>query len=451
MFIILSALSIALFVSLKNIVYNPIDKNLLSKAEALDAMVDESIDSDFKFSFSDTKGNSFQFNVSKGRMWIYSSQYSKYFFQIRSFDGKTVKKSISLGDNDLPFKHHLKKIETIQWKGKILRILNYVDDKNKIVVQVAYNAKNEKDILDNFMLIAFVLIIFVMFASAVGGFIVSKKALSPIDRISERIRKITEENLSGEIELENAPDELKVLIESFNDMLKRLDKSFKQKKRFISDVSHELKTPVSVIMMQSEIVLRKQRSADEYKKAFSVIYDTASMMSTLIERMLLMARLDYKRNKMKFEDVDICDIVENAINLLKHKAEEKGVDVLFEKGDVFYVKVDTVTMLEVFVNLLDNAIKYNNKNGYVRINVKSDEEWVVVEMSDNGVGISEEELEKIDEEFYRIDESRSKKTTGFGLGLSIVKKIIEIHEGKLVIKSKVDKGTTVSVFLKKSS
>jgi signal transduction histidine kinase len=372
MFVVLSLMSVVLLLSLQKIVYDPIDANLLSKAKALDNMIDSSIDSDFKFSFSDTRGNSFQFKVSGGKLWVYSSQYSRYFFQIRSFEGKTIKKSISLGDKSLPFNKKFKKIETIKADGKVVRLLNYIDNKNKIIVQVAYNAKNEDDILNNVTFISLVAILFIMLTSSIGGFLVSKKALKPIDEISNDIKKITDENLGGTIELEDAPDELKTLITSFNDMLKRLDNSFKQQKRFLSDVSHELKTPISVIMMQSELVLRKDRTPDEYKKAFFTISNTSSMMSNLIEKMLFMARLDSKHNKISFEKNAINDIVKNAIELLRHNAEDKNIKINLHENAMYEIDADKTSLLEVFINLIDNAIKYNKENGTIDIYLNSE-------------------------------------------------------------------------------
>ncbi len=449
MFSVLSALSVGLFVSLKGIVYKPIDANLRQKALALDSLIDNSISSDLKLSFSDIRGNSFQLKISGSKLWVYSSQYSKYFFQIRSFDGKTIKKSISLGDKSLPFDGKGNYIKMLTVDNKVLRLFTYTDNKNKIIVQVAYNAKNEKDILDNFTLIVFLAIVFLMVVSAVSGFFISKKALKPINEISNDIKRISEYNLSGRIEIDDVPDELKDLISSFNEMLERLDRYFKQQKRFISDVSHELKTPISVIMMQSELALRKQRSAEDYKKALSAISNTSLMMSALVEKMLMLARLDSKNNKLNFEETAVYDVIMESINLLKHTADKKGVTIQFNGDNACKTKADRTMLLEVFINIIDNGVKYNKDNGRVDISIECRGEYIDVVVEDSGIGISNDDLHKITEEFYRVDESRSKKTTGFGLGLSIVKKIIDIHNGKIDITSKKDIGSKVAIQLKK--
>ncbi len=447
MFIVLLSLSIFLFFNLKNIVYKPIDSNLLSKAKMLDDMINGSV---FHFSFSDINGNRFQLNFSNGNMWIYSSKYSKYFFQIRSFDGKVIEKSISLGNISLPFKKKFNRCYTVYTNNKAFRLLNYEDKKNRLIIQVAYDAESENNILYKFSLIILLYILFIMIASAISGFMVSKKALEPLDEMRSEIKNISEHNLNKKIEMKDIPKELQMLVLSFNRMLDRLDSSFKQQKQFISDVSHELKTPVSVIMMQSDIILRKKHTEEEYKNAIYTIKNTTYMMSGLIEKMLFIARLDSKYNKISFEKVILNDIVQDAVNLLKHSARDKNIFISFNNTETYSVNGDRTMLLEVFINLIDNAIKYNKENGNVDIDISKDEDFIVVKIKDSGIGISEKDIDNIDKEFYRVDESRSKQTEGFGLGLSIVKKIIKIHNGRMTIKSQLGIGTEVAVYLKKA-
>jgi len=444
MITVLSVLSIVLFISLRNIVYKPIDSNLLKRAKLIDSMIKNN---SFRFSFSDINGNKYSFSFSDNRLWVYSSRYSKYFFQIRSLEGETLEKSLSLGKMSLPFNKNFKKFENINFKGKTLRLLNYVDPYDKMIIQIAYDADREAKILSNFTLLLFVSIVLIMITSAIGGFVVSNKALKPINDISLKISRISNENLNESISVDGVPYELEVLVSSFNDMLKRLDKAFKQQKRFISDISHELKTPLSVILMQADMALKKERSGDEYKKAIESIREKTDMMSKLIEKMLLLASLESKYNKMSFSDVSLEDLIKEAIALFAHKADKRGIEINMDIKDRCMVKADKLTLLEVFSNIFDNAIKYNKENGRVDVSIKKIDRFAVVEVKDTGIGIPKDRLGKITEEFYRVDESRSKQTSGFGLGLSIVKRIVELHRGKLEIDSKEGKYTSVKIFL----
>ncbi len=444
MFLVLSLLSIVLFMGLKSIVYKPIDSSLTTKAKAIDSLIKNN---SFRFSFSDANGNRYSFSFSDNRLWIYSSRYSKYFFQIRSLKGETLEKSISLGNISLPFTKPLKRFENIYFDGKVLRLLNYPDKEDGMIIQVAYDVGREIGILNSFTLIMFISILIIMITSALGGFVVSSKALSPINRISEQISKISNENLGDKIDIKDVPSELEVLVVSFNDMLERLDKAFKQQKRFISDISHELKTPLSVMMMQADMALRKERNVDEYKRYIESMKDKIEMMSELIQKMLILASLESRYNKVSFADVCINDSVEEAVSLFKHKAYEKGITVNINSEERYIVKGDKVMLLEVFCNITDNAVKYNKKNGKIDIKIYKDKQFAVVEVCDNGLGIPKDKLDKITEEFFRIDESRSKEKEGFGLGLSIVKRIVELHKGKLEIDSVEGEYTKVKIFL----
>ncbi len=430
---------------LKGIVLKPVDSSLLKKAEILDRLINSTTT---KFEIFNIYGKKFEIDLSKAQLWIYSSVYSKYYFQLRTLSGKLIEKSKSLGNLTLPYSKKMKKFETVKVGGRYLRLVNYVDKKNQLIIQVAYNVAGEINILERFELIIFSTLFFILFISALAGFFVSKRALEPIDRISEQIKTITEHNLDRKIDVGEAPKELKDLIESFNTLLERLRRAFLREKRFISDVSHELKTPISVIQMQCEIALRKERDREEYKKAIETIKNTVSLMSNLIEKMLMISRLE-RVDRSVFSEVELSSVLRSALELLKGRADEYGVALDFKAPDEpVFVRGDKTLLVEMFVNLIDNAIKYNETGGSVVIEVEKAEDSLVVNISDTGMGIAENEIDRIFEEFYRIDKSRSKDREGFGLGLSIVKKIAQIHGALVNVKSSVNTGTTFSVVFK---
>ncbi len=445
MAVFLIGASIFFIFYLKGVVLKPVDLSLLKKAEALDKLINSTT---IKFEIFNVYGKKFEIDLSKAQLWIYSSVYSKYYFQLRTLSGKLIEKSKSLGKLSLPYSNRMKKFETIKLSGKFLRLVNYVDKKNQLIIQVAYNVENEINILERFELIIFSTLFFILFISALAGFFVSKSALEPINKIKEQIKAITEHNLNKRIDVGEVPDELKDLIESFNTLLERLRKAFLREKRFISDVSHELKTPISVIQMQCEIALRKERDSKEYKKALETIEDTISLMSSLVEKMLMVSRLE-RVDKSVFSEVELSSVLRSAYELLKGRADECDIDLdLNIPNDPIFVKGDKTLLVEMFVNLIDNAIKYNNKGGCVLVEVEKLGSSVVVKISDTGIGISEDEVEKVFEEFYRADKSRSKDREGFGLGLSIVKKIAQLHGIEIKINSSANAGTTFYLVFK---
>ena len=445
MAVFLIGASIFFIFYLKGVVLKPVDLSLLKKAEALDKLINSTT---IKFEIFNVYGKKFEIDLSKAQLWIYSSVYSKYYFQLRTLSGKLIEKSKSLGKLSLPYSNRMKKFETIKLSGKFLRLVNYVDKKNQLIIQVAYNVENEINILERFELIIFSTLFFILFISALAGFFVSKSALEPINKIKEQIKAITEHNLNKRIDVGEVPDELKDLIESFNTLLERLRKAFLREKRFISDVSHELKTPISVIQMQCEIALRKERDSKEYKKALETIEDTISLMSSLVEKMLMVSRLE-RVDKSVFSEVELSSVLRSAYELLKGRADECDIDLdLNIPNEPIFVKGDKTLLVEMFVNLIDNAIKYNNKGGCVLVEVEKLGSSVVVKISDTGIGISEDEVEKVFEEFYRADKSRSKDREGFGLGLSIVKKIAQLHGIEIKINSSANAGTTFYLVFK---
>jgi len=430
---------------LKGIVLKPVDLSLLKKAETLDRLINSTTT---RFEIFNIYGKKFEIDLSKAQLWIYSSVYSKYYFQLRALSGKLIEKSKSLGNLTLPYSKKMKKFVTLKVGNKYLRLINYIDKKNQLIIQVAYNVADEISILRRFEIVIFSTLFLILFVSAVAGFFVSKSALEPIDRISEQIKTITEHNLDKKIDVGKVPKELKGLIESFNTLLERLRRAFLREKRFISDVSHELKTPISVIQMQCEIALRKEREKEEYKKAIKTIESTVSLMSSLIEKMLMISRLENAEGSI-FSEVELSSVLMSAVELLKGKAQDYGVKIGLKVPDEpIFIKGDKTLLMEMFTNLIDNAIKYNKTGGSVDIELEKLNGSVVVHVSDTGMGIAEEQIEKVFEEFYRTDKSRSKDIEGFGLGLSIVKKIAQIHSAEVRVKSLLNTGTTFSVIFK---
>lgn len=226
-----------------------------------------------------------------------------------------------------------------------------------------------------------------------------------------------------------------------------VQKIHEQQKQFVSDASHELRTPLSIMSGEMEVILKKDRNASDYKKTIISTKEELDRLNSLVENLLFLAREDQGKKSLQLETVDITDVVNSAIAVLHSKAKSKHILVNFEPPqDSISLKGSEALLKQLFVNLIDNAIKYTLEKRTVTISIKKKNDSVEVVIKDTGVGVSEEDKERIFDRFYRADTSRS-QTKGYGLGLAISRAIVERHHGTLTLSSQVGKGSTFRVML----
>lgn len=295
----------------------------------------------------------------------------------------------------------------------------------------------------NFLFISISLTLFVVIFI---GIWIAKYSLKPIEILSSRIERITHKTLSERIDTEYQAKEIKELAKSFNSMLDRLQSAFGAEKRLIADAAHELKTPLSVIKTHCDVLLQRERTRDEYTKALNTIKFTSDLLNNLIDDMLSLARLDSGiLSASDFKTISIKSCIEKVVKLADVLAEKKHVKINTAFTEEVDISGDQNTLIEAFLNIIENAIKYNNDGGIVDILVSMDVKHAEIRISDNGIGIKKQDLERIFDRFYRVDSSRS--TEGTGLGLSIAKAIIEAHGGEIKAESEFGKGSCFFVVL----
>ncbi len=457
LFVTLPALGVLLYATLDKIVYNAIDSGLLSKAKALATLIYEDKDET-------------EFNFSDDIMWEYNSPKARTFFQIRRPDGNIIEKSESLGNVELLFQPGDRgtTFKTILLKGSPARLINfYIHNKVEktenspakageakkqgldLLLQCAQDISLQTAMLRNYKIALFLSIFTVMAISAAGGFVIARRALEPVEKMSETVDKISEANLSERIDIENTPKELRVLASSFNTTFDRLAEAFKRQKQFTADASHELRTPLSVILSQSEITLRKERSGPEYKKALTAVMDAAQIMSAMVSKLLFLARLSAERITLDKEPVALNKIITEAAGLLAPVNNQNNTRInIAPLSSHLLVTGDKTALLQLYINIIDNAIKYGGTERVVDISVRKEDEFLVSEIKDHGIGMHSEELSKIFDRFYRVDKSRSRNSGGMGLGMSICQAIVRQHNGKIEIKSEIGTGTIVSIYLR---
>jgi len=272
------------------------------------------------------------------------------------------------------------------------------------------------------------------------------KVLVPIVDITKTANKISVTDLSLTIEQPLDDDEIKELVDSFNNMIKRLKIEVEHLEQFNSDVSHELKTPLTVIKGEIEITLNKLRDPEYYMNSLKTIESESSSIQEIVDNLLILSKYTKANIKQTFESTSLDSILLDTINKYNIQLKEKNIKLILEKFESVTINANPLLMATIFSNLIDNAIKYslNDKKIYISLYQKKKIHFVI---QDEGIGISKKQLTKVVNRFYRVDESRNKKIKGFGLGLSIVKNSVELHDAMIHISSKKDIGTKVDIIL----
>jgi heavy metal sensor kinase len=279
-----------------------------------------------------------------------------------------------------------------------------------------------------------------------GGVFLAQRALKPVDQIARTAHEIEESDLSRRVPVQSR-DELGRLATTLNQMIERLEKAFKRQQQFTADASHELRSPLSVIQAESTLALNKERSANEYKHSLKVISNESAHMAKVIDQLLLLARADSGKESLSFEKIDLSELLAGIVENAEILCREKGIEFRSDLMGNIHVSGDRAQLRQLFLNLLDNAIRYSPDGGTVSLTLRRTEEMAVIAIADTGIGIPEKDIPHIFERFYRVDKARSREEGGAGLGLSICKYIAELHGGRIEVTSRLGQGSTFSVFL----
>jgi heavy metal sensor kinase len=284
----------------------------------------------------------------------------------------------------------------------------------------------------------------ILLVGLAGGWWFVSRALRPIENISAAAVKISAGDLSQRINVAEAESELGKLASVLNSTFARLDAAFAQQKQFASDAAHELRTPVAVVLTQTQTALNRERTAPEYRETVEACQRAAQRMRKLIGALLELARLDAGQEQMKRLRFDFSRTVADCVELVKPLAEESGINIFTELSPL-EITGDAERLAQVVTNLLTNAIQYNQPKGELRVKLAARDGLAILAVSDTGSGISREDLPHVFKRFYRGDKSRTGGNTG--LGLAISKAIVEAHGGAIEVSSEEDDGTTFTVRL----
>jgi two-component system, OmpR family, sensor kinase len=325
-------------------------------------------------------------------------------------------------------------------------IENKENKKVTSIVQIGTSLEDFDETMNKLLIIMIISIPTSIGVSIVGGYFLAKKALRPVDQIRKAAVKITLSNLGERIDIGSRRDELGRLARTFNEMISRLRDSFLRINQFSIDVSHELKTPLTILKGQTEVALRKDRDNEDYKSILKSNLEEVNRMAEIIDDLLLLSKADTKEVKLNTEDVSLRDLIADVCMNVKIFADNKGIGLMMKELEDIKIKGDELKLRRMLLNIVENGIKYTSPGGKIEISSFINNGYVQIDIKDNGVGISEDDIKFVFDRFYRGDKSR-KRESGSGLGLSISKWIAELHKGTIEVKSQLSEGSLFSIKL----
>ena len=321
---------------------------------------------------------------------------------------------------------------------------------------------------EDFLLRSVIATTIIILLSSVCTYFLTKKTLTPLQKLTSEVSQIQAQNLSTQLAVPNSKDEIAQLTSSFNEMLARLDNAFSTQKQFSANAAHELRTPLAVLQTNLEVFEKKQEpEMVEYRQLFTMIKEQTARLSQLVGTLLDMTNL---KSVPRTDQVTLEELVDEVFCDLDPVAEKAGISIHFDDSSSqdLYTDVHTpdasalnnnirnitgsyVLLYRAVYNLVENAIKYNRPNGSVTVSVKEKNGQAMILVKDTGIGISPENQKKIFDPFFRVDKSRSRAMGGAGLGLALVDSIAREHGGSVKVLESNEKGSIIALMLPVSS
>lgn len=381
-------------------------------------------------------------------------QHQGFDFQITTTDGDRVFANERLGDEQMPIPSSLvierdvfashQRTEEPRWRI----VTRKVDGpEGALIVQVARSLEFYDHEMSELLLVLLLTGPLTLLVALGGGYFLARRALAPVDRMTESANRIEAKRLDQRIQIANANDELGRLAETLNGMLDRLEKAFREMQRFTADASHELRTPIAVIRTEAEVALNQPVSDEEKQNLLSNILEECERLTSITEQLLTLSREDAGITQCRRERVDVVGLATDVVETMRPLADAKNLDLAVATNGAAVVAGDVDRLRQVLYNLLHNAIKYTPQEGHVALAVTHSGGKVELAIRDTGVGISSEHVPHIFERFYRVDKARTRAEGGTGLGLSIVESIVVAHGGRIEIESQLNEGTTITISL----
>ncbi|MBC8603948.1 HAMP domain-containing protein [Parabacteroides acidifaciens] len=341
-----------------------------------------------------------------------------------------------------------KEIEFYVDKYQSIGMLYSFDGKDYIVTAAAYDGYGYDNLFElrDTLLVLFVIGLSLLFVS---GYILARASLKPIRDIVREAETITAHHIDRRLPVKNGKDELGELSTTFNALLERLEASFNSQKMFVSNVSHEMRTPLAALIAELDLALQKERTGEQYRKAMQNALQDAGRMNKLIDGLLNLAKADYQKEQIKMQEIRLDELLLDVREFILRAHPDYHIELLFEQEDADDDNLITVQgnlyLLNIaFSNLIENNCKYSaDKSSFIQISFW--DKWTIVRLSDDGIGMSETDKQNLFTLFYRGDQEN--KVTGHGIGMALAQKIIHLHQGNITVHSEYGKGTTFVIEL----
>jgi heavy metal sensor kinase len=366
--------------------------------------------------------------------------------KMSDIEGETLPTSFATLESALRGETVYETIDKSKPRVRMVTIPILENKKVTSVVQVGTSLEDFDETMNKLFLILIIGIPTSISATIVVGYFMARKALRPVDQIRRAAVKISSSNLDEKIDIGGRRDELGRLAETFNAMIGRLKDAFQRINQFSIDVSHELKTPLTILKGETEVALRKDREQEDYKVLLMSNLEEVDRMSRIIDDLLLLSKAETKEIALNFEEIALRDLILGVCMDMKIFADKKGIEIEASELEDVRVRGDELKVRRMLWNIVENGIKYTQSGGKVTVSSYVNDGYVRIDVKDNGLGISREDIKYVFDRFYRADRSR-RRETGSGLGLSISKWIAEAHKGSIEVKSQPSEGSLFSIKL----
>jgi len=345
-----------------------------------------------------------------------------------------------LGKTDEPY--YLKSATGRPFRALSMQVAN-VSDQKKYVVHIATDHLQEQALLEHYRSHLRNVLGASIFICGMLGYLIARRGLRPLANMGATVSHIKASTLDVRVDPSGQPSELTTLALSFNDMLSRLEDAFSRISRYSADIAHELRTPLHNLRNATEVALTRARTPDEYRDVLASCLEECVRLSRLIESLMFIARAENPQTTIQREPVNVSQELEQLADFYSAAAAESGISIALHAENNVTASLDRDLFQRAVANLIENAIKYSPTGSTIDVSARIADKALQVDIADSGRGIPSEHLPRVFDRFYRVDQTRTKKTGGLGLGLAIVQTIAQLHQGKVEIQSQVGVGTKV--------
>jgi heavy metal sensor kinase len=434
-----------IFIYFKNSLQDSIDAKIRSIGEVLSSSMTEthstSVFGNFERYLENVLGKK-----PKGKFIQIMDTSGRIGAKMSDIEGETLPTSFSALERAMRGEVVYETIERTKPRLRMVTIPIMENKKVTSVVQVGTSLEDFDETIKKLLLIMIISIPTSISVTIAVGYFMAKKALRPVDQIRRAAVKISSSNLDEKIDIAGRRDELSRLAETFNAMIGRLKDAFQRVNQFSIDVSHELKTPLTILKGETEVALRKEREKDDYQKLLFSNLEEIDRMACIIDDLLLLSKADTKDLKLNIEEVALRDLIMDVCMNMQVVADKKEVELLTSEMEDVRLKGDELKLRRMLLNIVENGIKYSHSGGKVIVSSFVNDGYAQIDVKDEGIGISDEDIKYVFDRFYRADRSR-KRESGSGLGLSISRWIAEAHKGSIEVNSQPAQGSMFTIKL----